>query len=205
KSIYKIPDHVYEENLKYFAKNLGISKLLKQPVRKLSLGERMKCEIANAFLHNPKLVFLDEPTIGLDVLSKDSVRSFLRKINKERKTTIILTTHDMKDISELCERVILINEGRIIYDGTLSDLERKYYSKRKIRILFSASYPKIEEFSADGVLHVEKNGKEYLLVVELKKIKLKEFVQKILSKYKVADFHVEGIELAEIIKEIYRK
>ncbi len=128
KEIYRIEDHVYRRNLEQLSEMLGLSELLRTPTRQLSLGQRMRCEIAASLLHNPKILFLDEPTIGLDAVSKLAVRDFILKLNKEKKTTVILTTHDMQDIEALTSRIILIGKGKILLDGTLADIKEGYES-----------------------------------------------------------------------------
>lgn len=122
KDIYSIPKNVYQENLEELTALLNLSELLKTPARQLSLGQRMRCEIAASLLHNPKILFLDEPTIGLDAVSKLAVRDFIRSHNEKYHTTVILTTHDMQDIEALTDRIILIGKGRVLLDGTLSDI-----------------------------------------------------------------------------------
>lgn len=123
KDIYSIPDGVYQKNLSELTELLNIGEILKTPARQLSLGQRMRCEIGASLLHNPKILFLDEPTIGLDAPSKLAVRDFIKKRNKEYGTTVILTTHDMQDIEALSNRIILIGKGRILLDGTLQDIQ----------------------------------------------------------------------------------
>ena len=117
KKMYKIPENEYRKNLKKFTEILDLANLLEKQVKNLSLGQKMRCEIAATFLHNPKIVYLDEPTIGLDVFVKENIRKFIKDINKEKKTTVILTTHDLKDIEDVCDRIILLDKGQIIYDG----------------------------------------------------------------------------------------
>ncbi len=124
KDIYKIPDALYRKNVGDLTELLDLSQLLRTPTRQLSLGQRMRCEIAASLLHSPKILFLDEPTIGLDAVSKLAVRDFVKRLNKEHKTTVILTTHDMQDIEALASRVILIGKGKILLDGTLDDIRR---------------------------------------------------------------------------------
>ncbi|MDP3043244.1 MAG: ABC transporter ATP-binding protein [bacterium] len=126
KEIYEVPDKEFKYNLAELTELLDVKDILDIQVRKLSLGQRMKCELIAALLHKPKVLFLDEPTIGLDVVAQKNTRDFIKKYNKEKKTTIILTSHYMKDISQLCQRVIIIDLGRIIYDGRLDDLIKKY-------------------------------------------------------------------------------
>ena len=124
KDIYSIPKNEYINNLEELTGKLKLNELLRTPVRQLSLGQRMRCEIAASLLHSPKILFLDEPTIGLDAVSKLAVRDFIMNLNKEHKTTIILTTHDMQDIEALTRRIILIGKGRVLMDGTIDDMRR---------------------------------------------------------------------------------
>ncbi len=124
KDIYSIPDSHYRQSLEELTELLDLSELMRSPARQLSLGQRMRCEIAASLLHRPRILFLDEPTIGLDAVSKLAVRSFILELNKTRGTTVILTTHDMQDIETLASRIILIGKGRILLDGTLDDIRR---------------------------------------------------------------------------------
>ena len=126
KHMYHIPDRVYEENLVLYSEILGLKEFMNQPVRQLSLGQRMRADIACAILHGPKVLYLDEPTIGLDIFVKESVRKFVKEINEQKKTTVLLTTHDMTDIEKLCSRVMVIDKGTIIYEGSLENLKEKY-------------------------------------------------------------------------------
>ncbi|MBO4547068.1 MAG: ATP-binding cassette domain-containing protein [Treponema sp.] len=126
KDMYKVPDAVYKQNMQMFCDILGLDEFIGQPPRLLSLGQRMKADLAASLLHNPDVLFLDEPTIGIDVLSKERIRNFILAVNKERRTTIILTTHDVSDIETLCEKMIVIDKGNLLYDGTLSELKGLY-------------------------------------------------------------------------------
>ena len=129
KDMYDIPDSVYKENMSLFSDILGLDEFINQPPRLLSLGQRMKADLAASLLHNPDILFLDEPTIGIDVLSKERIRNFILRINKERKTTVILTTHDVSDIESLCEKMLVIDKGLLLYNGNLSELKEMYKSE----------------------------------------------------------------------------
>ncbi|MBN1764239.1 MAG: ATP-binding cassette domain-containing protein [Sedimentisphaerales bacterium] len=135
-AIYELDGRLFQERLDEFTHLLKLDDLLHVPVRKLSLGQRMRCEIAASLLHRPKVIFLDEPTIGLDALSKHEIRQFLTRINQEEKVTIILTTHDMGDIEQLCERIVFINVGNIVYDGPLDTLKNNYITHKDIVIVY---------------------------------------------------------------------
>jgi len=134
KKMYKIPENEYKENLKIFTEILELEDLLDKQVKNLSLGQKMRCEIAVTFLHNPKIVYLDEPTIGLDVFVKENIRRFIKDINKEKKTTVILTTHDLKDIEDVCDRIILLDKGKIIASGSPLELKNLAKIEEKVTI-----------------------------------------------------------------------
>ncbi len=128
KDMYRVPDTIYRRNMEMFSEVLRLGEFINQPPRLLSLGQRMKADLAASLVYDPDILFLDEPTIGIDVLSKERIRSFIQKINEERHTTIILTTHDVADIETLCEKMIIIDKGALIYDGTLKDLKSRYHT-----------------------------------------------------------------------------
>ena len=137
KDIYKVPQTQYEKNINELIELLNLGDIVKTPTRQLSLGQRMRCEIAASLIHNPKILFLDEPTIGLDSISKIAVRDFIKEINKERKTTVILTTHDTQDIDALTKRIILIGKGQVLLDGNLDDLKEKFNSTKVEEVVVS--------------------------------------------------------------------
>lgn len=137
KDIYKVPQTEYEKNINELIELLNLGDIVKTPTRQLSLGQRMRCEIAASLIHNPKILFLDEPTIGLDSISKIAVRDFIKEINKERKTTVILTTHDTQDIDALTKRIILIGKGQVLLDGNLDDLKEKFNSTKVEEVVVS--------------------------------------------------------------------
>jgi len=141
RDIYRIPDANYKHNVDELTELLNLEKILKTPARQLSLGQRMRCEIAASLLHDPKILFLDEPTIGLDAVSKIAVRDFIRTLNLEKKTTVILTTHDMQDIEALTERIILIGKGKVLLDGPLNDLKAAGSDYRTLTIAFKGAFP----------------------------------------------------------------
>lgn len=132
KHIYQIPDKQHKDTLEMFTEVLNLGPLLGTPVRQLSLGQKMRCELAAAFLHNPSIVYLDEPTIGLDVAVKTRIRAFIKEMNKLHQTTVLLTTHDMQDIEEICNRIIIIDEGKVLYDGSLASIKERFGQKRVI-------------------------------------------------------------------------
>ncbi len=134
KKIYEIPEADYNARMKHFDEILDLGQYLHTPVRKLSLGQRMRCDVAAAMIHNPPLVFLDEPTIGLDIVAKENIRIFLREVNRKYGTTMLLTTHDLSDIEELCARLMVIDHGRLLFDGGLAELKDRLWSEQALRI-----------------------------------------------------------------------
>lgn len=146
KFIYRIPQKKYEENLKLFSELLDMADFINQPVRQLSLGQRMRGDIVAALLHSPEIVFLDEPTIGLDVVAKEKIREFIRYINEEEQTTIIFTTHDMQDIEKVCNRLIIIDQGKKIYDGSIGQIKNRYANSKTIEILLENDEKEIQTF-----------------------------------------------------------
>lgn len=201
KDLYSIPEPEFSRRLNYMIKMLEVEEIAKTPVRELSLGERMRCEIINALLHQPKLVFLDEPSIGLDIIAKDTLRDFILKVNKEHKTTFIVTTHDMQDIEKLCKRIIIINYGRIIYDGPLEDIKKKYFTDKHIEVKFVEKAPSIK---FKGCKVIESQDYQLKLELDTRKSPIQDLISFLLKNYDVADITVADPPIEEIIKKIYR-
>lgn len=202
KDIYKIPDDVYKENLELLTKTLNLEELLIRPLRQLSLGQKMKCELAGALLHKPKILFLDEPTIGLDAVTKLAVREFVKYINKAWGTTVILTTHDMNDIDALTNKIILIGRGKILYNGSFSAIKNKYGATKTINVQFAKAYKSIV-LDGYNVLKHEKNT----AVLQNKEgvvFHAKDFISQISEKYDVTDFSVDSLGVDEILANLYR-
>lgn len=203
KAIYELEKEEFNERLELFSRILKINELMHIPVRKLSLGQRMRCEIAASLLHKPKIVFLDEPTIGLDASAKDEIRNFLTKINKKEKTTIILTTHDMDDIEALCRRLIIIDKGRIIYDGDIKEVKKKYITEKTVEF----DIEEIKEQSKFSELmkkfNCQKTRKHYKLKIPINNFDIPNVVEKILRYSSVTDLLVHEPRLENVIKEIY--
>lgn len=202
KDIYKIDEQVYKENLDLLTKTLNLSDLLYRPLRQLSLGQKMKCELAGALLHKPKILFLDEPTIGLDAVTKLAVRDFVKKINKEWGTTVILTTHDMNDIDALTNKIILIGRGKILYNGSFSAIKDKYGASKIINVQFAKPY---EHVSLDGyqVVSHDKNV-AVLKNLESTAFHATDFITEISKKYEIVDFSVESLGVDEILAQLYK-
>ncbi len=202
REMYRIPEQRFRENIEYFKQLLNLEELLKKPVRQLSLGERMKCELVCAMLHDPQLVYLDEPTIGLDILAKDSIRGFIKQINKDKNITFILTTHDLDDIMNLCENITIINKGIIVYNDSLDNLKSFFSNKKTVEIKFSERINR-ERLNGFNVLSFE--PLEATVEVNLSKNNLQDEVYKIFGTLPVNDINIGSIGIEEVIKQIYNE
>jgi ABC-2 type transport system ATP-binding protein len=188
-----------------FDEILNIREYLHTPVRKLSLGERMRCDIAAALLHNPPLLFLDEPTIGLDVVAKHHIRQFLRAINREFQTTVLLTTHDLDDIEELCRRIMIIDHGKVLYDGQLAQLKQQLLRIKQIKFVLKdrAQADSLAKFTRAG-LEVEKADElTYRIRFDRVNVSTSDLIRQILDAVEVRDLLIEDEPIEEIIKRIY--
>lgn len=208
KRIYEIPDSVYVKNMKFFNLLLNIEALSAIPVRKLSLGQRMRAELVAAFLHDPKVVFLDEPTIGLDVILKDAIRAMINTLNREVGTTVVLTSHDTDDIKEICERVIILDRGKIIFDNKLEHLSG-LESEQTLIIDFSdpiTNVPVMTECLArlDPSVRVERLGNNRIkLFYDRNRIEKKNIVAYLFNRFEISDFYSMETDLKDVIKKIY--
>lgn len=199
--IYEIEEKEYQNTLAELSEMLDVKKVMNIQVRRLSLGERMKLEIIASLLHKPKIVFLDEPTIGLDISSQKKIRSFLSDYNRQYNTTIILTSHYMKDIEDLCERIIVINEGELVYDGDKKKLS-EISGKNKVVSMQLAKEVNREELSHYGKIRKYEEGEVEL---EIDKNQSKEILPKLVSNFQVLDFSVEDVSLEESLELLYKK
>ena len=199
KEIYEVPEKQFNETLDELVELLEVKDILKVQVRKLSLGQRMKCELIAALLHSPKVLFLDEPTIGLDVVSQKKMRDFIKKYNLRKKSTIILTSHYMDDVKELCKRVIIIDKGRLIFDGQLSEITEKYADHKIISVIFSkeVDQKKLKEIG---------EIKEYSFpkaVFSVKREVVSMAAAELLQHYPIADLNIEEVAIEDIIREVF--
>ena len=199
RDIYKLDDKKYQKNKEELVKLLNIEEIIKKPVRTLSLGERMRCEICASLLHEPKILFLDEPTIGLDAVSKKIVRDFILKINKEKKVTVILTTHDMMDIDTLAKRIILIGKGKILYDGSLKKLKKEYGSYKNIIVKTDDT---IKDIKLKGIISKKKTDGGYNLIIDSNLVTVSKVVN-YLSKYHITDLDIDNEQIDDIILKLY--
>lgn len=201
KDIYKIPDKEFKSNKDMLTDMLNIKEIIKVPTRQLSLGQRMRCEIAASLLHDPKILFLDEPTIGLDAVSKIAVRDFIKSINRENKTTVILTTHDTQDIEALTKRIILIGKGRVLLDGNLEDLKHKFNKIRTITIDYAGS---IDELT-DGLSIIEKYSEHAVLSIDTNIMPVSSAIAYLAQKVEINDFSVDSITMDDLVVELYKE
>lgn len=207
KEIYEVSDKDFNERMAFLNSTLSLEDFMLTPVRSLSLGQRMRADIAAALIHNPKVVYLDEPTIGLDVMVKEKVRNAIREINKKYGTTIILTTHDLNDIEELCSRIIIIDNGKKIYDGSLEEIKSRYGARTSIELQVKkkidlASFNFKENLEEDD-LNIKEENNKIIATFNKNKISSSEIMSEILKKVEVIDFKVIETSIEDIIKKIY--
>ncbi|MCP1311565.1 ABC transporter ATP-binding protein [Paenibacillus tyrfis] len=202
KEIYNIPDDIYKSNLNRLEELLDLRSFNKIPVRQLSLGQRMRAEIACAFLHDPDIVYLDEPTIGIDIVAKNKIRHFLREINQEKKVTIILTTHDIDDIEEVCRRLILIDQGSIIYDGEKKDFLKNYVTHRQIEVTFEEP---VQEAIVIENCETFMDQNKVKLRFEKKSVSVNHLLKRLGQTGTIRDFTVSEDTLEDVLKNIYSK
>ena len=202
KEIYKIPDEEYIKTRDELVGLLDIEEIIKMPVRQLSLGQRMKCELVASLLHNPKILFLDEPTIGLDAISKVVVRNFIKKINKDKKVTVILTTHDMADIETLADRVIVIGNGNKLYDGNIGDIKNKYSNKKIVEIFYDKmkDAPDIENTEI-----ISKENNVIRLKIDSKKVSVSDVTMEYAKVCEIKDINVIVDNIDDIIYKLYEE
>lgn len=198
--IYKIPKDRFEENLAEFRELLEIDKFMTTPVRALSLGQRMRADICAALLHDPKLLFLDEPTIGLDVVAKERIRRFIMHINKNRGTTVLLTTHDLSDVEKLCKRVMIIDHGKLLYNGKLDLLREKFGEKRQLIVDFVEDYGTI---SVDGAEVVQQQGNRTTFQFTSQEISASRLINQLSAHYGIRDLEVREPDIETTIRRIY--
>ncbi|MBN1147323.1 MAG: ATP-binding cassette domain-containing protein [Anaerolineales bacterium] len=200
--IYHIPGGRFQENLDEFRRLLELDPFLDTPVRSLSLGQRMRADLCAALLHDPPLLFLDEPTIGLDVVAKERIRRFIRYINRQRGATVILTTHDLSDVEKLCERVMIIDQGKLIYDGQLSALGERFGGQRQLIVDFAEDY---DEIGVEGAQVGNREGRRVSFQFERGVIAASELIGQISARYRVLDLEVREPDIEDTIRRIYEE
>ena len=201
RDVYRMDPAQYKKNSDQLIEMLHLEEIVKTPARQLSLGQRMRCEIAASLLHDPKILFLDEPTIGLDAVSKIAVRDFIKTINREKKTTVILTTHDMQDIEALTERILLIGKGRILLDGSLEELKRRNSAGRVLTVDYLGdSLPVMENMT----LLKDLNGHAQV-AIDTRMLSVSQAISHISSLVEVKDLSVDGQTVEELVVSLYEE
>ena len=201
KEIYEIPDEKFTQRVEYLTNLLEVKDFMKKQVRKLSLGERMKLKLIGAILHDPEILFLDEPTIGLNIIAKKNIRKFLKEIQTKFNITIILTSHDMDDVEQVCDRVIIINKGQKVYDYAMKKLTKEYTKQRFVKFIFEET-PQKETLEEYGMIE---NYSEDSVPFSVESSKMADLIAKISSKYALIDIDIVPIPLEEIIEDIFEK
>jgi ABC-2 type transport system ATP-binding protein len=201
-SIYEIPADKFQKNLSRFRDILELDPFLDTPVRSLSLGQRMRADLCAALLHDPKLIFLDEPTIGLDVVAKQKVREFIKYINVEMGTTILLTTHDSADVAKLCKRVMIIDLGKILYDGSFDDLLKTFGGNRFLNVEFGEFYtdPRLDAASI-----IQRDGLNVVYSFKREEVSASKLIHQLSEQYRIQDLEVRDQPIEDTIREIYEK
>ena len=202
RAIYGISQNRYRENMDAFVKLLEMDEFMQTPVRQLSLGQRMRGDFAAAMLHDPRVVFLDEPTIGLDVVAKESIRTFIADINRERGTTFILTTHDLADVERLCRRIVLIDRGTLIFDGEVETLRDQYGTHRTLVVELCDPATSVEMIDTEAELSSPTTAR---FRFDRRTTSAEQLIRHVADKYRVSDISIEEPELESIIRRIYRE
>lgn len=201
RDMYKVDEKLFKNNLDELSQLLDLAELLKTPARSLSLGQRMRCEIAASLLHNPKTLFLDEPTIGLDAVSKIAVRQFIKKLNAERGTTVILTTHDMQDIEALTERILLIGKGRILLDGSFDELKKRASERKTLVVKYSGKAPEI----CVGMALTEAKEGRLVIALDPSVLLVSNAIAHLAAQTELLDVSVSDINAEEMVAALYRE
>lgn len=203
-AMYDMDKKTIEKRVKELSDLFDLKEFIKQPVRKLSLGQRMRAEIATSFIHSPKIIFLDEPTIGLDVVSKKSLRDLLLKINKEEKVTIFLTSHDTEDIQSICSRCVIINHGKIIIDTQTKQLLNDYVINKNVIITPNVEFDEFPDL-LNGMYYIKKSKNQIIVCVDTKIIYTEKALQDLIKKFDIDDIRIDNESLENIIRSIYEK
>lgn len=204
--LYEIPEQRFQENLEKYTQIMGLAPLLSIPERQLSLGQKMRCNIAAAFLHDPKIVFLDEPTIGLDAESKAKIREFIRHMNAEEKTTFIVTSHDFQDIESLCQRIVLINHGKVILDDQMQKVKLDFNRKKQIQFEVDVNpWCSEERFSMEGVQVSAMTPHSLSLEYDAEKTDSVGIIEAVSKRCEIRDITIAGRDIESIIQEILKE
>lgn len=201
RDIYRIPDKRYKDNLSELVELLNLQQIIRTPARQLSLGQRMRCEIAASLLHSPRILFLDEPTIGLDAVSKIAVRDFILELNRNHKTTVILTTHDMQDIESLTKRIILIGKGRILMDGSLDDIKKEYSDRKRLTVDYIGDAPYLRE----GLQYILKEKDHAIIDINSNVMSVSDAIAYLSKQVMLKDISVTGPSIDEVVTQLYQR
>ncbi len=209
KDIYDVSDADFEERMRFLKEVLGLEEFFLSPVRTLSLGQRMRADLAAALIHNPQVIYLDEPTIGLDVVVKENVRKAIKEINLKYGTTIILTTHDLDDIEELCNRIIIIDKGKKIYDGEIKGVKEEYgyLATVEIQVKEEISLESLNIFDdiyKDKDFKIDFKENKLFITFNINKISSSEIISRVMKKITVVDFAVKETSIEDIVKKMYK-
>ncbi len=199
--IYRLPEGRYQHNLCRFQELLGLGEFLFTPVRSLSLGQRMRADLAAALLHDPEIIFLDEPTIGLDVVAKERIRQFIKAINAERGVTVILTTHDLGDVEKLCERVMMIDHGKLLYDGTLAELRARFGGERELVVYLAEDYGDV---TIEGAQVTRREGLQVTYRFD-RSLSASELIARVSERFRIHDLTLQEPQIEATVRRIYEE
>ncbi|HFX4116862.1 TPA: ATP-binding cassette domain-containing protein [Streptococcus pyogenes] len=206
KEIYDVPEKAFRKRMDFLNEVLDLNEFIKDPVRTLSLGQRMRADIAASLLHNPKVLFLDEPTIGLDVSVKDNIRRAITQINQEEKTTILLTTHDLSDIEQLCDRIIMIDKGQEIFDGTVTQLKQSFGKMKSLSFELKPGQEQVvSQFMGLPDITVERHELSLDIQYDSSRYQTADIIQKIMADFAVRDLKMTDVDIEDIVRRFYRK
>ncbi|HGK8053411.1 TPA: ATP-binding cassette domain-containing protein [Streptococcus pyogenes] len=206
KEIYDVPEKAFRKRMDFLNEVLDLNEFIKDPVRTLSLGQRMRADIAASLLHNPKVLFLDEPTIGLDVSVKDNIRRAITQINQEEETTILLTTHDLSDIEQLCDRIIMIDKGQEIFDGTVTQLKQSFGKMKSLSFELKPGQEQVvSQFMSLPDITVERHEFSLDIQYDSSRYQTADIIQKTMADFAVRDVKMTDVDIEDIVRRFYRK
>lgn len=206
KEIYDVPEKAFRKRMDFLNDVLDLNEFIKDPVRTLSLGQRMRADIAASLLHNPKVLFLDEPTIGLDVFVKDNIRRAITQINQEEETTILLTTHDLSDIEQLCDRIIMIDKGQEIFDGTVTQLKQSFGKMKSLSFELKPGQEQVvSQFMGLPDITVERHELSLDIQYDSSRYQTADIIQKTMADFAVRDLKMTDVDIEDIVRRFYRK
>ena len=206
KEIYDVPNSLFNKRMDFLNEVLDLKEFIKDPVRTLSLGQRMRADIAASLLHNPKVLFLDEPTIGLDVSVKDNIRRAITQINQEEETTILLTTHDLSDIEQLCDRIFMIDKGQEIFDGTVSQLKETFGKMKTLSFdLVTGQSHLLSHYEGFSDMTIDRQGNSLNIEFDSSRYQSADIIKQTLSDFEIRDLKIVDAHIEDIIRRFYRK